>query len=618
MLMAVAGLWAWPALAYGAPSTTVSPLTHSPLLLLSDTDTEFAIAFSRVLVIFVILLLCVLVIVFFAVLQLTRESAARVAVSESRFRTIFEGAPEAIIIVDPVTRQILAGNPIASGWLGYSTHEFEGMHVEQLLAREPLSPNEQFDFTFGLGSTFTREFQYQRKDGTLLDVEITGTHISFHNQECLLVFMRDITQRKVAERELQYRLHLDKIITSLSTSFINCATDEVDVEITRALRQIGEFVGVDRCYVYLISDDGQTLTNTHEWCADGIAPQIGLTPHTPVDRFPWWMARLRRFEHIHLPRVWALPEEATAERDTLATLGVQSCLAVPIISHLTLVGYLGFVSIRQEKSWPDDVIRLLRIVGEIFINTLIRTRAELEIHGLNADLRRRVNELNAANHELEAFSYSVSHDLRGPLRSIDGFSHMLWEDYYEVLEAQGKEYIDFIRTSSRRMAEIIDDLLNLAHVTRSEMQRERVNLSHVVQEISAELQKKEPNRRVEFSIPPNLAAQGDPRLLRLALENLLGNAWKFTGTREEARIEFGATEHEGRQAYFIRDNGVGFDPMRAGRLFRAFQRLHANTQFPGTGIGLAIVQRIVDRHGGAVWAESAVEKGATFYFTLSS
>jgi PAS domain S-box-containing protein len=234
------------------------------------------------------------------------------------------------------------------------------------------------------------------------------------------------------------------------------------------------------------------------------------------------------------------------------------------------------------------------------------------------ELKRNRDELAAANKELESFAYSVSHDLRAPLRSIDGFSRILLEDYATKLDEDGRDSLNRIRAATQRMAQLIDDLLNLSRVTRAEMQRERVDLSALAREVAAALRQQEPHRTVEFLAAGGVVVEGDPHLLRVALENLLGNAWKFTGRREGARIEFGTVEQDGQISYFVRDNGAGFDAAYVGKLFGAFQRLHSSTEFPGTGIGLATVQRIVHRHGGRVWADGAVDKGATFYFNLGS
>lgn len=234
------------------------------------------------------------------------------------------------------------------------------------------------------------------------------------------------------------------------------------------------------------------------------------------------------------------------------------------------------------------------------------------------ELGRTNTQLEAANRELEAFCYSVSHDLRAPLRGIDGFSQALLEDYSDTLDGTGKQHLERVRAAAQRMSALIDDLLELSRITRAEIRREQVDLSEMAAAVSQELAQLDPARKAEFTIAPDLEAEGDPRLLRAVLENLLGNGWKFTSRNPAAHIEFGRTQANGESAFFVRDNGAGFDPAYAQRLFGAFQRLHAATEFPGTGVGLASVQRIIHRHGGRLWAEGAVNKGATFFFTLPS
>jgi two-component system NtrC family sensor kinase len=240
-------------------------------------------------------------------------------------------------------------------------------------------------------------------------------------------------------------------------------------------------------------------------------------------------------------------------------------------------------------------------------------RAARELSEMRAVL---VDELERKNQELEAFSYSVSHDLRAPLRSIDGFSKALFEDCASQLDANGRRYLGHVRTGAQRMAELIDDLLKLSKVGRAGLQRRRVDLSVLARKVATELQNATPDRRVQVLIADAVVADADCRLLQVVLENLLGNAWKFTTPVAEAVIEFGESQRDGVPTYFVRDNGAGFDMADAGKLFTPFQRLHSHTKFPGTGIGLATVHRIVDRHGGRVWAESAVERGATFLWTL--
>jgi light-regulated signal transduction histidine kinase (bacteriophytochrome) len=256
------------------------------------------------------------------------------------------------------------------------------------------------------------------------------------------------------------------------------------------------------------------------------------------------------------------------------------------------------------------------LVTSVIRDTTERKSVDAHIRQLNEDLERRIRELAAVNRELETFSYSVSHDLRAPLRGIDGFSQALLEEYGDRLDATGHDYLRRVRSAAQRMAELIDDLLDLSRVTRREMRREFVNLSALARAVVDQLQRSEPGRRVEVAVVPGLVATGDPHLVRVLLENLLGNAWKFTSREAHARIEFGARDDGPAPVYFVRDNGVGFDMAYAGKLFGAFQRLHGMAEFPGTGIGLATVQRIVHRHGGRVWVEAEPGKGAVFFFTL--
>jgi PAS domain S-box-containing protein len=282
--------------------------------------------------------------------------------------------------------------------------------------------------------------------------------------------------------------------------------------------------------------------------------------------------------------------------------------------------------VRKDGSrfWANVVITAvrdesgaLRGFAKVSRDVTERKRAEDDIRSLNETLRQHATRLDAANKELESFSYSVSHDLRAPLRSIDGFSQALLEDYADKLDAEGKNSLERVRAATQRMGQLIDDMLNLSRVTRSEMSTRRVDLSEMARAVAAELQKSQPDRAVEFVIADGLNDEGDPHLLRIVLDNLLGNAWKFTSKRTNARVEFGVVQDARGRAYFVRDNGAGFNMEFSHKLFGAFQRLHAMTDFGGTGVGLATVQRIVHRHGGRVWAEGAVDQGATFYFSLS-
>jgi len=270
----------------------------------------------------------------------------------------------------------------------------------------------------------------------------------------------------------------------------------------------------------------------------------------------------------------------------------------------------------DEKAKLEEVRKaMLNLLEDFDVERSRTEEANRELRVVLESIRKAKEAADAANRELAAFSYSVSHDLRAPLRALDGFSQALIEDYYDILDEEGHGYLNRIRAASQRMALLIDDLLKLSRLTRGELNLGPVDLSALARAIAAELQKTEPTRKVDFRITEGLNVTADPNLLKIVLENLLGNAWKFTGRKEDAVIELGSGT---AQTYFVRDNGAGFDMTYEDKLFGVFQRLHSDKDFSGSGIGLSIVQRIILRHGGKVWAEGEIGKGAIFYFTLGT
>lgn len=283
--------------------------------------------------------------------------------------------------------------------------------------------------------------------------------------------------------------------------------------------------------------------------------------------------------------------------------------ALSVVSVLWLLPPLtGHPFIRDSADWLGMVVFAATC-------TLVSGIAGA-MRGANARAKRAHEEAGLANRELEAFSYSVAHDLRAPLRGMNGFAQVLLDDYGEKLDADGQDALQEILLNARRMGALIDALLSLARVTRSAVRPESVDLSEVVRSIAAELSTAEPERTVELVVQHDLRADLDPALARTLVENVLGNAWKFTSKVPAPRIEFGVTEKDDLRAFYVRDNGAGFDMAYASKLFAPFQRLHTVAEFPGTGIGLATVQRIVNRHGGRLWAEGTVDGGATFYFAF--
>jgi signal transduction histidine kinase len=318
--------------------------------------------------------------------------------------------------------------------------------------------------------------------------------------------------------------------------------------------------------------------------------------------------------------VAAVPD---AERLALIRqLGLTASVTVPLIAQERTLGVITLGMAESGRRFNASDIELIEDLARRAALQLDNAKLYHETQALNAELEQRVTErtahLMAVNKELEAFSYSVSHDLRAPLRAVDGFSQALLEDYDAVLDDIGRNFLARIRTESQRMGQLIDDLIGLSRYTRTEMNLQEVDLSQMAREIAADLAANEPERTVEFSIQDEITACADGRLMRVALQNLIGNAWKFSSKNPEARIEFGCMDAAEASEYYVRDNGAGFDSAYTNKLFGAFQRLHAMDEFTGTGIGLATVQRIMHRHGGTIRAEGAVNKGAAFYFTLGA
>ena len=410
-----------------------------------------------------------------------------------------------------------------------------------------------------------------------------------------------------------------RVLAEVSHAFAMVATGYQSLIETIA-RVTADLVG-DGCLVTLISADGEQLVNaanahrdpTVEDAYRAYLAGMGIARTTSASV----AAQVIRSGQPRLVAEMA-PETLVAQTDEalkplVARLNVHSFAVVPIRARQTIIGSLSLLRSGPGRGYTVEDLTLMQDLAD-------RAGLALENARLYDDLERRVRErtaaLEAVNQELEAFSYSVAHDLRAPLRSIEGFSQILLEDYQDRLDDTGQDYLRRVRASSLRMSELIDDLLQLSRATRGELHAQQVDLTALATDIAQGLQRAEPQRPAAFSIQPGLVANADARLLRVAMENLLGNDWKFTRSRAPAQIEVGAREQDGRTVYFVRDNGAGFDMAQASKLFGAFQRLHAANEFPGTGIGLATVKRVIHRLGGEVWAEGVVDQGATFYFYL--
>ena len=485
--------------------------------------------------------------------------------SELRYRDLFETAQDGIFIIDADTGQITDINQLLLEWLGYPREEILAKPLWEVSPFKDIAADQEA-FHELRKQEYIRydDLQLETKSGQQIAVDFVSSVFRVDGKKLFHCNVRDIRDRKRLAEQL-----------AVQSTALAAAANAI-----------------------VITDSDGTIT----WVNPAFARLTGYATTEVIGRTP---ALLKSGVHdrsfyeqlwatICAGQVWC-GEIVNRRKD--GSLYTEEMTITPVRQN----GVIGhFIAIKQDVSE--------------------RKRAEAAIGKLNAELERRVEErttqLAAANRELEAFSYSVSHDLRAPLRHIDGFSRMLLEKCATQLDAEGRRLVARIQAGARRMGHLVEALLSLSRVTRGDLAQQVTNLSDLAQSIAADLQKNEPNRQVVFVMAPGLVAEGDRRLLRAVLENLFGNAWKYTSKHPTARIEFGMIEGESRGVYFVRDDGPGFDAAQVGKLFAPFRRLHTESEFDGTGIGLATVQRIVHRHGGRVWAESTPGQGATFYFTL--
>ena len=432
---------------------------------------------------------------------------------------------------------------------------------------------------------------HQRKNGTTFPAETSSRIIDIDGKTFFQCIIRDISERKKAIEQIKILNESLEHRVAERTAQLEAANQKLEKErnfISAVFNTAGALI--------IVLDKGGKILQFNLACEK----KSGYSSNEIIGKYIWEILLL---------------EEEVAKVNTIFTELQVGQSPIQIENHWkTKDGSILLID------WSGNLILDNEGNNEYIVGTGVditeKRKAEEKIKNLNLALERRATELIAVNKELETFSYSVSHDLRAPLRSIDGFSKALQEDYNDKLDTLGKDYLNRICAASQRMGQLIDDLLNLSRVTRWEMKLEQVDLSNLAQIISAEIKAAQPKRQVEFQITPGLSIQGDARLFRVIMENLFGNAWKFTGRIAKAKIEFGVIYCEDKPVYFVRDNGAGFDLTYADKLFGAFQRLHTLAEFPGTGIGLATVQRIINRHGGKIWAESILNNGATFYFTI--
>ena len=498
-------------------------------------------------------------------------------VSEERYRLLFESNPHPMWVYDIESLSFIAVNDAAVAHYGYSPAEFAEMTIADI--REPEEVPIVLEAVRTLSpDTATKVIRrHRKKDGTLIDIEGTSRELTIRGRRARLVLATDITERKRAEEELRAsEAKLQTIVENLSEGLVVSDLAGNLLHFNRAALDIHGFSDPEEGRRHLTDADIFELADLE----DNVLS---------IDQWP--LARILRGESLHDRQIRIRRLNADWQR---------------VISY-------GGMLVHDSAGNPMMAIVTIDDITD-------HKRREEEVRQLNAELEQRVvrrtAELEAANRELEAFSYSVSHDLRAPLRAVDGFSQAVLEDYGPQLPEEGRRYLNTIRQSAQRMGELIDDLLTFSRLSRQQLNTRKVDTGNLVRNVLQELNRQLEGRQVDVRIQDLPFCRADPALLKQVWINLLSNALKFTSRRGDAVVEIGCDQKSDQNVFFVRDNGTGFDMQYSDKLFGVFQRLHRAEDFEGTGVGLAIVQRVINRHGGRVWAEGSPDRGATFYFTL--
>ncbi len=552
--------------------------------------------------------------------------------SEELFRSMFDNASVGIALTDAQGRFMRANNAYCN-MLGYTDTELRAMDFASLT--HPDDRERQLALhramLAGEGDSYTIEKRHIRKDGSTLwsHVSLSAVRRPDGTLICTTGVAEDITERKAAEQALARTNRALQVLGRCNEALIRGEDErELLLEICRLAVEVG---GYRMAWVGYARDDAQRsiVPMAHAGHEDGYLAEARLTWDESVAMGQGPAGRTIRSGQAVTAADISKPESGFYWQEAARQRGYRAAVCLPLRSGTRTFGLMALYSSEVDAVGSEES----KLLGEMADNLafgisnlrarLERNRAQEEVRLLNDELearvRQRTAQLEEANRELEAFSYSVSHDLRTPLSAIDGFSGMLAQAAGANLGERAVHYLDRIRAGVHQMGELIDDLLSLAQVSRASMQHEDVDIGAMARKVLDALQEQAPGRAVQIDIQPGLLAHGDWRLLMRVVENLVGNAWKFSGRREHARITIGTSGGGGqREIFFVKDNGAGFDMAYAAKLFGTFQRLHSAAEFPGTGIGLATVHRIVTRHGGQVWAEGVAGEGATFYFSLPS
>jgi len=553
-----------------------------------------------------------------------RRAAAALRELSQRLEAVVTAAPVAIVVLDADTT-VRLWNPAAAAIFGWSAAAVLGRPAPFIPADAARQAGELRD-RVARGEQFAGvDLPCVRKDGSRFATSTSLALLEGADGESssVLLLAEDVSDRRADALRLARLTRLYQVLSSVAEAIPRVREPgRLYDELCRIVVEQGGFL---MGWVGAADDEGIVRLITSSGADEGFAEAMRLDTGVPVTDLATMGVALREGRTDTCADVFADARLGSFMADA-ASRGFRSCASVPILVDGRPQAALAIYSDEMGAFDDEEVGLLERLASDVAFAVEAAAReearrgAERELAAFNEDLERRVEvrtgELAAANAELEAFSYSVSHDLRAPLRALDGFSLALVEDHGDRLDGTALDYLGRIRGAAQRMAGLIDDLLQLSRVTRRELKCEPVDLTAMGEDIIADLRAADPERQVEVTIAEGMRVDGDAHLLRVALQNLLANAWKFTSAEASAHIELGSSVAADEVVFFVRDDGAGFDPAYADKLFVPFQRLHGDDEFPGTGIGLATVQRVVRRHGGRVWASGEPGKGAIIRFTL--
>lgn len=544
-----------------------------------------------------------------------KQAELRLERERAFFDHLIEAAPEGIAITDKAGI-ILKSNAEFSRIFGYSQEEALGKQIDDLIA-PPEHEAEARNLTASLmhGGTVSLESQRRKKDGSLLDVWVIGAPIIVSGrEEAVFAIYRDISEKTKSEREREKETVRLKSLVSILQHQSDSLQEFLNYALDQAIQLTGSKIG----YIYHYSEEKQHFT-LNTWSRD-VMPActvIDQVKEYDLRDTGFWGEVVRQRKPI-VNNNFAAPNPLKKGTPD-GHVPLNKFMSIPVFSDGKIVGVVGLAN-KNEDYTETDILQTSLLMEAVW-KVVDRLKAEDALKKLNDELEKRVSQrtaaLEAVNKELESFSYSVSHDLKAPLRAIEGFTEIFLNEFGSSVPPEGLRLLERVRQNALHMNDLIESLLGLSRITQWDVDIRMVDLSALAADIRDEMSPAWGSRKIQFDIEPGMKTRGDARLLRIILQNLIGNAVKFTLRNKKARISIGsALNSKGQTEYFVRDNGVGFDMKYADKLFVAFHRLHSDKDFPGSGIGLANVARAVRRHGGTIRAEGEPERGAAFYFTI--